>query len=165
MGVNQHGCAHMTLVLAPVFCKLRLFTALAKMKFYAVGLGRKPGVYASWDECKLQVNGFGGAKYKGFGRKEDAENFVKSYSYEAKAKSNGSNTQSSRSNHSATTINSNTSTPASNYQVQPQATTGNHTMTSATAELSASNMGVSPPKTKTVLSSKRLQALQETLGQ
>jgi len=35
-------------------------------KAYAVYVGRKPGVYLSWDECKAQVDGFSGASYKGF---------------------------------------------------------------------------------------------------
>ena len=27
-------------------------------KFYAVKIGRKPGIYNSWDECKMQVDKF-----------------------------------------------------------------------------------------------------------
>lgn len=30
-------------------------------KFYAVRVGKKPGVYTSWDEASDQVTGFGGA--------------------------------------------------------------------------------------------------------
>lgn len=37
-----------------------------KSKFYVVWEGTKPGVYASWNECKQQVEGFEGAKYKSF---------------------------------------------------------------------------------------------------
>lgn len=33
-------------------------------KFYGVWKGKKPGIYTSWDECKLQVDGFPGAKYR-----------------------------------------------------------------------------------------------------
>lgn len=37
-----------------------------KKNFYAVAVGRKPGIYDTWEECNLQVNGFRGASYKGF---------------------------------------------------------------------------------------------------
>ncbi|KAJ6812373.1 uncharacterized protein M6B38_149665 [Iris pallida] len=33
------------------------------MSFYVVLKGRKPGVYTSWPECHMQVNGFKGACY------------------------------------------------------------------------------------------------------
>jgi len=36
------------------------------MKFYAVHRGVKPGIYATWDECKKQVDGFNGPIYKKF---------------------------------------------------------------------------------------------------
>lgn len=39
---------------------------MAKQKYYVVWSGRKPGIYLSWDECKQQVMGFKGAKYKAF---------------------------------------------------------------------------------------------------
>lgn len=44
--------------------------------FYAVSAGRHPGIYATWDECKAQVNGFPGAKYKKFSTKEEALAFI-----------------------------------------------------------------------------------------
>ena len=37
-----------------------------KNKFYVVWEGKTTGVYASWEECKQQVEGFEGAKYKSF---------------------------------------------------------------------------------------------------
>lgn len=45
-------------------------------KYYAVRVGKTPGVYGTWDECKVQVNGFPGAKYKSFGTLKEAEDFV-----------------------------------------------------------------------------------------
>lgn len=45
-------------------------------KYYAVKIGRKPGIYNTWDECKEQVVCFSGAIYKSFGRKEDALEFI-----------------------------------------------------------------------------------------
>ena len=45
-------------------------------KFYAVKIGRNPGIYNSWAECQEQVNGFKGAIYKSFKTKEEADNFI-----------------------------------------------------------------------------------------
>lgn len=45
-------------------------------KFYAVKLGKKPGIYKTWDECKEQVNKFPGAIYKSFKTVEEAEKFA-----------------------------------------------------------------------------------------
>ncbi len=50
------------------------------MKYYVVWQGRKPGIYKSWEECKEQVEGFSGAKYKSFETLEQAkEAFAKGY--------------------------------------------------------------------------------------
>lgn len=45
-------------------------------KFYAVKVGRTPGVYLTWSECEKQVKGFGGAQFKSFPTKGEAEQFV-----------------------------------------------------------------------------------------
>ncbi|XP_075872059.1 ribonuclease H1 isoform X2 [Nelusetta ayraudi] len=51
---------------------------MAKGKFfYAVRKGFKPGVYASWDECKSQVVKFPAAQFKKFGSEKDAWAFVR----------------------------------------------------------------------------------------
>jgi ribonuclease HI len=39
---------------------------MKKSKFYVVWVGRKTGVFKTWDECKELVNDFSGAKYKSF---------------------------------------------------------------------------------------------------
>ncbi len=39
---------------------------MPKNKFYVVWVGKKPGIYDGWNSCKKQVEGFTGAKYKGF---------------------------------------------------------------------------------------------------
>lgn len=49
---------------------------MAKNKFYAVKTGRTPGVYSTWDACKVQVDGFSGAVYKSFSTLAEAEAFV-----------------------------------------------------------------------------------------
>uniref|UniRef100_A0A7E4VBB0 Ribonuclease H1 n=1 Tax=Panagrellus redivivus TaxID=6233 RepID=A0A7E4VBB0_PANRE len=46
------------------------------MPFYAVALGKKPGVYNTWPECQEQVNGFHGARFKKFNTAEEAADFV-----------------------------------------------------------------------------------------
>ncbi len=43
-----------------------------RQKFYVVWEGRSPGIYDSWEECKLQIDGFPGAKYKAFDTQEAA---------------------------------------------------------------------------------------------
>lgn len=47
-----------------------------KPQFYAVAKGRKPGIYHTWDECKFQVVGFSGAKYKGFPSEQEAKSYI-----------------------------------------------------------------------------------------
>ena len=49
---------------------------MSKKKYYAVKLGHKKGIFNSWAECKLQVEGYSGAVYKSFSLKEDAVNFL-----------------------------------------------------------------------------------------
>ena len=45
-------------------------------KFYAVKMGRKAGIYLTWDECKKMVHGFEGAIYKSFKTRGEAEAFL-----------------------------------------------------------------------------------------
>ena len=45
---------------------------MAKNKFYVVWKGLNPGVYDSWNACKMQVEGQDGAKYKSFETREEA---------------------------------------------------------------------------------------------
>lgn len=42
-------------------------------KYYVVWQGRKKGIFTTWAECKKQVEGFAGARYKSFTSKEEAE--------------------------------------------------------------------------------------------
>lgn len=53
---------------------------MAKRKFYAVKVGRNPGVYQSWSECEEQVKGFSGAIYKSFASMGEAEEYLSSIS-------------------------------------------------------------------------------------
>ena len=47
------------------------------MPYYAVAVGRKKGIYMTWNECKEQIQRFKGPKYKKFNTKEEAEEFIK----------------------------------------------------------------------------------------
>jgi len=59
------------------FC---LMSKTAKQKYYVVWRGFRPGIYDSWEDCKKQVTGFDGAKYKSFKTREEAEQaFDESY--------------------------------------------------------------------------------------
>ena len=50
---------------------------MAKKNYYAVRIGKIPGIYTDWEDCKAQVTGYKGAVFKGFEEKKDAENFMK----------------------------------------------------------------------------------------
>lgn len=45
-------------------------------KYYAVKVGKAVGVYETWADCQKQVSGYPGAAFKGFGTKEEAEQFL-----------------------------------------------------------------------------------------
>jgi ribonuclease HI len=45
-------------------------------KYYAVKIGKTPGIYLTWDECKKMVHGFPGAVYKSFPTREAAEAYI-----------------------------------------------------------------------------------------
>lgn len=49
---------------------------MAKKKYYAVKVGRTPGIYDTWAECQKQTSGVSGAAFKSFESREDAENFM-----------------------------------------------------------------------------------------
>ncbi len=47
-------------------------------KYYVVWEGDRPGIYSSWSECKAQIAGYPGAKYKAFKTRPEAERAYKS---------------------------------------------------------------------------------------
>ena len=61
---------------------------MAKKKFYVVWQGLNPGIYDNWADCKAQVDGQEGAKYKSFEDRDAAalafeqghEHYLKKYS-------------------------------------------------------------------------------------
>ncbi len=49
-------------------------------KYYVVWKGREKGVYANWNECKKNIDGYQGAQYKSFTSEKEAKiAFTKSY--------------------------------------------------------------------------------------
>jgi ribonuclease HI len=53
---------------------------MAKKKYYAVAVGRQPGIYTQWfgeGGAQVQVFGFQGARYKGFETREEARDFIR----------------------------------------------------------------------------------------
>jgi ribonuclease HI len=46
---------------------------VAKPKFYVVWSGKQTGIFTTWDECKKQVIGVKGAKYKSFSSEHEAK--------------------------------------------------------------------------------------------
>lgn len=55
-------------------------------KYYAVRVGKTPGIYLSWDDCKAMVDGYPGAKYKSFTNIAEAEAFLEGVAYTSNAK-------------------------------------------------------------------------------
>jgi ribonuclease HI len=56
---------------------------MSKKKYYAVAVGRKPGIYLAWEGdqgAAGQVQGFPEARYKGFASLADAQTWLANYS-------------------------------------------------------------------------------------
>lgn len=49
---------------------------MAKVKFYAVKVGRTPGIYKTWADCQKQTSGFPSAVFKSFPTMEQAEEYM-----------------------------------------------------------------------------------------
>ncbi|GAA0872620.1 ribonuclease H family protein [Gangjinia marincola] len=58
-----------------------------KQKYYVVWKGKKTGVFSSWKECKIAIEGFKGAEYKSFLTKAEAEKAYKGRYADYKGKS------------------------------------------------------------------------------
>ena len=46
------------------------------MPFYAVKIGKNPGIYKSWKECEVNIKGFENPVYKKFEEEEEAKFFI-----------------------------------------------------------------------------------------
>lgn len=47
-----------------------------QQKYYAVRVGRTPGIYMNWEDCNKQIKGYKGAKFKSFASAEEAADFI-----------------------------------------------------------------------------------------
>ncbi|MFT8884403.1 MAG: ribonuclease H family protein [Liquorilactobacillus hordei] len=45
-------------------------------KYYVVSRGRKPGIYKTWSECQMQVQGYQQARFKGFNNLSEAKGWL-----------------------------------------------------------------------------------------
>lgn len=54
---------------------------MAKSKdcYYAVRIGRKPGIYKTWKDCQEQTDYFKGAEYKKFSTMDEAQKYMQVY--------------------------------------------------------------------------------------
>lgn len=75
-GTKAHYEGLMELGMTPIHRRTFIKENQVAKKVYAVKVGRKPGIYYTWDECKSEVDGFSGAEYKGFSTKADAEAYL-----------------------------------------------------------------------------------------
>ncbi len=57
-----------------------IFPSSITMPFYTVARGRQPGIYKTWAECKAQVDGFKGARFKKFSTESEAGQFLVDHS-------------------------------------------------------------------------------------
>lgn len=63
---------------------------MAKQKYYVVWAGKKTGIFTSWDECKQQVHGYQGARYKSYHSEKEAEEAFQSGADPSPKKANSS---------------------------------------------------------------------------
>lgn len=63
---------------------------MAKKKYYAVAVGRSPGIFTDWPTAEKQVKGFAAAKFKSFPTRAEAEAWLKDPVYQKKERVSGS---------------------------------------------------------------------------
>lgn len=63
------------------YLKSIFLTVLSGMggKLYVVFVGRQPGIYTSWEECHIQVNGYKGAYHCSFPTLREAEDCFRKF--------------------------------------------------------------------------------------
>jgi ribonuclease HI len=66
--------------------------------FYAVAVGKKPGIYTNWNECKVNIDDVKGAIYKKFETIEEASEFIEDYSNSLYVYTDGACTNNGSSN-------------------------------------------------------------------
>ena len=66
---------------------------MAKQKYYAVAVGKRPGIYYSWEECRAVVDGVKGAVYKSFPSVREAAAFIADFDGPESTGSSGKDTE------------------------------------------------------------------------
>ena len=66
---------------------------MAKQKFYAVAAGRTTGIFTDWATAEQQVKGYGGAKYKSFPTRAEAEAWLANPEYSSRTKRTGTSAE------------------------------------------------------------------------
>ncbi|MDO5424070.1 MAG: viroplasmin family protein [Eubacteriales bacterium] len=52
---------------------------MKRKSFYAVAIGRKTGIYRTWEECRQQVDGYPGGKQQGFYTEAEARKWMETF--------------------------------------------------------------------------------------
>lgn len=66
---------------------LKILKMAKKGGYYAVQRGRNTGVYSNWDDCKAQVDGFRGARFKRFDTLGESQAFARGLGINSKSNS------------------------------------------------------------------------------
>jgi len=103
-------------------------------KFYAVAIGRTPGIYPTWAECQSNVKGYPNARFKKFSTEEEAQSFIDSVSKVV-----------FRNNSSATTE---TQTTQKRRKVGNDKIPGDSTLGNANNPIAVESSDVAAPKNK-----------------
>lgn len=79
--LQERTCKNILLVASNDSCNKKDLEYLTqenkRLPYYAVARGFKPGIYRTWEQCKLSVDGYNTHKYKKFNSLEAAIQFMK----------------------------------------------------------------------------------------
>lgn len=79
--LQERTCKNILLVVSNDSCNKKdleyLIQENKRLPYYAVARGFKPGIYRTWEQCKLSVDSYNTHKYKKFNSLEAAIQFMK----------------------------------------------------------------------------------------
>lgn len=79
--LQERACKNILLVAYDESCNKKdlefLLQQVKRLPYYAVVRGFKPGIYRTWEQCKLSVEGYNTHKYKKFYSLESAIEYMK----------------------------------------------------------------------------------------
>ena len=76
--------------------------------YYAVRVGKHPGIYGTWDECNAEVNGYPGAQFKKFKTEEEAKAFIQGEAPDTQSDAGSENANKSTKNADSKSVKNNT---------------------------------------------------------